>query len=101
ERHGQELALRPEFTATAAYDYVRQQHDGARTVARWQYSGPILLEENDRAGLDYPRYSVGAELIGLPGPLAEAEIMAMAVDGARAAGLTDVRLQIGHVGLMR
>ena len=101
ERHGKELALRPEFTATAAYDYVRQQKAVDVPVARWQYSGPIFLEASERSGLDYPHYSVGAELIGLSGPLAEAEIMSMAVEGATAAGLHGWHLHIGHVGLMR
>ena len=98
ERNGRQLALRPEFTATAAYDYVRRP-SGLAPVARWQYGGPIFIDEH--GGFDAPQYSVGAELIGLSGPLAEAEIMAMAVDGLRAANVTDVRLLIGHVGLMR
>lgn len=100
ERNGKQLALRPEFTATAAYDYVHRYNEQP-VVTRWQYSGPVFIDESGQGSLDKPQYSIGAELIGLPGPLAEAEIMAMAVDGLKAAGLNDWQLLIGHVGLMR
>lgn len=101
ERHGKQLALRPEFTATAAHDYVHRRSAPESTVARWQYSGPIFIEESDRSDLQYPQYSLGAELIGLAGPLAEAEIMTMAVDGITNVGIEDWTLHVGHVGLMR
>lgn len=100
ERNGKQLALRPEFTATAAYDYVNRKHRNG-TIARWQYNGPVFIDENGLSDLDTPQFSIGAELIGLPGPMAEAEIMAMAVDGLNAAGVQNWQLTIGHVGLMR
>jgi histidyl-tRNA synthetase len=100
ERNGKQLALRPEFTATAAYDYVNQKQQRG-DIARWQYNGPVFIDENGLSDLDTPQFSIGAELIGLPGPMAEAEIMAMAVDGLNAAGVHQWQLTIGHVGLMR
>lgn len=100
ERHGRQLALRPEFTATAAMEYAGRPA-GDSDVVRWQFSGPIFFEDASPDSLHAPRISVGAEMIGIPGPLAEAEVIAMAIDGLEAQEVGDWRLDIGHVGLMR
>jgi histidyl-tRNA synthetase len=98
ERRGQQLALRPEFTASAAYDYVER---GLTGVVRWQYSGPIFEDDPDDIAHHYQHVSIGAELIGMAGPDAEAEIMAMAAEGLAAEGIANWRLVIGHIGLIR
>jgi histidyl-tRNA synthetase len=98
ERHGQTLALRPEFTAAAAHRYITRGEQG---IARWQFSGPIFVDDYEQAGGQVQRYSAGAELIGLPGTTAEAEIISMAVQGVTRLGIEDPWLVIGHVGLTR
>jgi len=98
ERRGQQLALRPEFTASAAYDYVAR---GLTGVARWQYSGPIFEDDPDDIAHHYQHFSIGAELIGMAGASAEAEMIAMAVQGLASEGVQDWRLVIGHIGLIR
>lgn len=97
ERLGTQLALRPEFTALAAHTYVTQLADGGQPVVRWQFGGPIF---EDAAG-DYQRFSIGAELIGMAGAPAEAEIIALAANGAAERGVTGASLVIGHAGMMR
>lgn len=97
ERGGRELALRPEFTASAAYQYLQQNEK----IVRWQFSGPVF---EDAAGSSIgvlQRYNMGAELIGLPGAAADAEIMQMAALGLDALGISQWQLVVGHVGLMR
>lgn len=100
ERHGQELALRPEFTAPAAYYYVTE-YVTRQPVVRWQFSGPIFEDDPHDAMRNYQRFSIGAELIGMGGPAAEAEIIGMAANGVSAQGITDWYLLIGHSGLTR
>ena len=100
ERHNHQLALRPEFTATAARDYV-VHHPNAAPVVRWQFSGPIFDENPGDIDGDFQHDSIGAELIGMGGALAEAEMIGMAANGAKALGISGLRLVIGHVGLMR
>lgn len=100
ERHNHQLALRPEFTATAARDYVVHHPDSA-PVVRWQFSGPIFDETPGDADGDFQHDSIGAELIGMGGALAEAEMIGMAANGAAALGISGLRLVVGHVGLMR
>lgn len=97
ERGGRELALRPEFTASAAYQYLQQ----SEKIVRWQFSGPVF---EDAAGSSIgvrQRYNMGAELIGLPGAAADAEIMQMAAMGLDTLGISQWQLAVGHVGLMR
>jgi histidyl-tRNA synthetase len=100
ERHGQPLALRPEFTAPAAYRYITM-HSTETPIARWQFSGPIFEDDPTDLTRHYQRYSVGAELIGMAGPAAEAEIISMATQGIRLQNISNWQLVIGHVGLMR
>ena len=97
ERRGHMLALRPEFTAAAAHRYARRSETG---VVRWQFSGPVF-EDNPHDPIPaYQRHSAGAELIGLAGPAADAEIISMAAAGLAGLGI-DARLILGHVGLTR
>lgn len=97
ERMGRQLALRPEFTALAAHTYITRYPDQPQRIVRWQFGGSIF----DEGDGDPQRYSIGAELIGMGGAAAEAEMMALAVKTAAAQGLTDVTLVVGHVELMR
>ncbi len=96
ERHGQILALRPEFTAAAAHLYTLQ-HD--KPVVRWQFSGAVFEDDPNTHNHEYQRYSVGAELIGMANQIADAEIISMAVHGLLKLDIRDWRLVIGHVGL--
>ncbi len=94
ERLGKQLALRPEFTALAAHLYNTRYPAGDQPVMRWQFGGAIF---EDAAG-DTQRFSIGAELIGMSGAAAEAEIIALAANGA---GLENWTLVIGHAQMMR
>jgi histidyl-tRNA synthetase len=94
EHNDTTLALRPEFTASAAHEYITQ---GFENPMRWQFNGPIFFQDVHQ----HQQHSIGAELIGLSGPMPEAEVMVMAVQGIIELGITDWTLVIGHVGLMR
>lgn len=96
ERYGKLLALRPEFTAAAAHRYVLENR---RDTVRWQFSGTIFEDAPERPDHNYQRRSMGAELIGMAGSSAEAEVMALTALGAQRAGLERWQLVSGHVGL--
>ena len=97
-RGGRELALRPEFTSQAARHYV---HGKFRGVQRWQFAGQIFEESPQGASRACQKFSVGAELFGLKGPAADAEIMALALTSLQVLDVSDWRLVVGHIGLMR
>lgn len=97
ERDGKSFALRPEFTASAAYSYAQLYPDGG-AVVRWQFDGFIFV--------DYPagaqqRTSIGAELFGLDSANADAEMIQMAAGGLALIGVQGWRIDIGHIGLLR
>lgn len=98
ERHGRQLALRPEFTAAAAHHYAQKS---VNTIVRWQFGGLVFEDAPDDIQQDYQHLSIGAELIGMAGAAADAEILSLAAQGIAAQGITTWRLIIGHVGLMR
>lgn len=97
-RGGRELALRPEFTSQAARHYVHGNFNG---VQRWQFAGQIFEESAQGASRACQKFSFGAELFGLNGPAADAEVMALALTSLQRLGVSDWRLVVGHIGLMR
>ena len=98
DRQGKQLALRPEFTASAADYFARTQGD---PIARWQFAGPVFEDKSTELSSEFEQLGIGAELIGLSGSLAEAEIIAMSASGLDKIGIQKVHLTIGHVGLIR
>lgn len=93
----QRLALRPEFTSPAVAAYI--QNDTDQPVVRWSFSGPVFEDRPAENALQSE--SVGAELLGMPGRFAEAEIIALAGLAAQQLGISDYEIAIGHVGLTR
>lgn len=98
ERHGHRLALRPEFTASAAHRYVQDFHQG---IVRWQFNGPIFEDNPHISSQQYQYHSIGAELLGMESVAAEAEIISMAFHGLLRESFDQITLVIGHVGLTR
>lgn len=98
DRQGKQLALRPEFTASAANYFAKTQGD---PVARWQFAGPVFEDKSHELSLEFEQLGIGAELIGLGGSLAEAEIIAMSASGLEKLGVPNVQITIGHIGLIR
>lgn len=101
ERFGKEYSLRPEFTALAAHRYAQTHPDGDRVV-RWQFNGSVFRDEHTQRNTQYQQMSIGAELIGMHSPLADAEVIYIAVSGLRdVLQMADFHVDIGHVELTR
>ena len=95
DKGGRAVALRPEMTPTLAR-MVAARANGLRKPIRW-YSIPQLFRyERQQRGRLREHFQLNCDLIGEPGPLADAEIIALAVDVIRALGLTaqDVRVRL-------
>jgi len=90
-----EVALRPEMTPTLAR-VVAARANGLRKPIRW-YSIPQLFRyERQQRGRLREHFQLNCDLIGEPGPLGDAEIIALAIDIMRAFGLgpQDVRIRL-------
>lgn len=70
-------------------------------VARLCYAGSVLHARPLHPLASREPLQVGAELYGLAGPAADAEVIELAVASLRLAGLARVRLDLGHTGVVR
>jgi histidyl-tRNA synthetase len=96
---GREMALRPEFTASVVRAYIEHLQSEPLPV-RLTYSGPVFRYEKPQAGRSRQFTEFGCELIGASGPLADAEIIGLALTGLQRAGIERPRIVLGHIGVV-
>lgn len=65
------------------------------------YNGRVLRHTEQRLGKDREIFQSGVELIGLKGPEADAEMIAMAVKSLQSVGATDFTIDISQVEFLR
>ncbi|TNF49039.1 MAG: ATP phosphoribosyltransferase regulatory subunit, partial [Deltaproteobacteria bacterium] len=65
------------------------------------YNGRVLRHTEQRLGKDREVFQSGVELIGLSGPEADAEMIAMAVKCLQSVGATEFTIDIGQVEFLR
>ena len=97
---GRSVSLRPEFTSSVVRAYVDGSLRGLLPL-RLQYAGPVFRYEpsaNGSGALEYEQ--LGAELFGVAGETADAEIVALAAQGLALLGVTGHRIRVSHVGVV-
>ncbi|HEY2806333.1 MAG TPA: histidine--tRNA ligase [Gemmatimonadales bacterium] len=95
DKGGRSVALRPEMTPTLAR-MVSQRAGALRKPIRW-FSVPQLFRyERQQRGRLREHLQLNMDIIGEPGPLADAEIIAAAIDIMRALGFgpKEVRVRL-------
>lgn len=98
-RDSRTLMLRSEMTTgLARMVATRLQNDTG--IKRLFYIANVFRHEETQAGRQCEFCQAGIELIGAEAPMADAEVLAMAVDSLKAAGLQDFLLSIGHSGFV-
>jgi ATP phosphoribosyltransferase regulatory subunit len=60
------------------------------------YAGPVVSTDDTRFHQRRETYQVGAELIGAPGVVADAEVIALAARCLEAAGIRKYQIDVGH-----
>ncbi len=93
-----DIALRPEHTASILRMYVDSMQSQPLPL-RLCYAGPVFRYEKPQASRTRQFTEVGCELLGASGPLADAEVIHLALDGLASVGVSGV-LVLGHVGLV-
>lgn len=95
DKGGREVALRPEMTPTVAR-MVAARAGGMKKPIRWFSVAQHFRYERQQRGRLREFYQLNADLIGEAGPLADAEIIALAIDLMRGFGLgpADVRVRL-------
>ena len=94
------MTLRPELTAPVMRMVSEEMRSSPKPL-RLSYFGQCFRYEESKKGRYREFFQYGAELIGASGPLAEAEVVALAIDMLDACGLMDYEVRIGHVGVLR
>ena len=95
---GAVVALRPDMTAQIARLIATRMAD-VQGPARLSYQGSVLRRRRERARREQQIPQAGIELVGLPGLAGDLEVLGVASAAARAAGLTDFTLDLGHAGI--
>jgi ATP phosphoribosyltransferase regulatory subunit len=97
---GRLLALRVDLTPQVAR-LVATTMRQAPYPLRLAYTGSVFRYHEPRAGRQREFTQIGVELIGLEGAEADAEMIAMAVEGCQALGLRAFQIDVGQVEVVR
>lgn len=97
DQGGDHICLRPEGTAGA----VRAWLQGGLTragVQRWYYIGPMFRRERPQKGRLRQFQQIGVEMFSAPGPIEDAEILAMAHAFLSELGIPELKMEINSLG---
>jgi ATP phosphoribosyltransferase regulatory subunit len=97
---GRLLALRVDLTPQVARLVATTMRQAPHPL-RLAYTGNVFRYHEPRAGRQREFTQIGVELIGLEGAEADAEMIAMAVEGCQAAGLRAFQIDVGQVEVVR
>jgi histidyl-tRNA synthetase len=102
DKGGREVALRPEMTPTLAR-MVAARANGLKKPIRWFSIPQLFRYERQQRGRLREHFQLNCDLIGEPGPLGDAEVIALAIDVMRAFGLgpKDVRVRVSDRRVLR
>ena len=95
DRGDREVALRPEMTPTLAR-MVAARASALKKPIRWFSIPQLFRYERQQRGRLREHFQLNLDVIGEPGPLADAEVIAAAIDVARLLGLgpADLRARL-------
>jgi ATP phosphoribosyltransferase regulatory subunit len=94
---GRELCLRPDLTIPVCRMFLAT---GAKVPARYAYHGPAFRSQPNEPERPTQFLQTGVECLGVPDrDAADAEVLTLAVEALRAAGLKAFTIKIGDVGL--
>jgi len=98
DKGGRSLTLRPESTASVARAYVENGLQQWPSPVKLFYIGPQFRYERPQKGRYRQFFQIGAELLGDPGPLSDAELLLMLVDFLGALEFTGLTVLLNTVG---
>jgi histidyl-tRNA synthetase len=93
DKGDREVALRPEMTPTLAR-MVAARAGELRKPIRWFSIPQLFRYERQQRGRLREHFQLNCDLIGESGPLADAEVIALATDVMRAFGLTAANVRV-------
>lgn len=96
EADASNFSLRPEGTAAIVRSYIQNDLDKKEALSKLFYVGPMFRGERPQKGRLRQFHQIGAEVIGpnSASPFLDAEIIALAVEILKAAGLAREQFQL-------
>jgi ATP phosphoribosyltransferase regulatory subunit len=95
---GQITVLRPDLTTPIAR-LVSTRFKDQELPQRYCYVANVFRREN-HTGRQREFYQAGVELLGAAGPDADAEVISLAAEALKLAGIKDFKVTVGHVDLL-
>lgn len=102
DRGGRSLTLRPEGTAPVVRAYLEHSLDKKYPLPlKLFYSGPMYRFERPQSGRQREFWQVGAEILGVDSPVADAEIILLLVEFLKEMGAVHFDLALSSMGCSR
>lgn len=98
DRDGKSLTLRPEGTASVIRAYIEHHLWSDAPLTKVYYVGPMFRHERPQAGRFRQFYQIGAEAIGSPSALLDAEFLIVLDRLFRTLGITPTTLLLNSLG---
>lgn len=98
DRHGEMMTLRPEGTASVVRAFIEHAMYSRDPLAKLYYMGPMFRYERPQKGRYRQFYQIGAEILGVEDPSADAEILSMLMELFKKAGIKGTELQVNSLG---
>lgn len=100
DKGGRRISLRPEITASVIRFYVNELHVRPKPLKLF-YMGNCFRYERPQSGRYREFWQWGAEIIGSPSLASDAEVLALACNCVKAVGLTNFKVRVGHLGVLK
>jgi len=96
---GRLLALRPDMTVPIAR-LVASRLGGEAGARRFRYAAEVFREHESLRGQMRGFSQLGVELVGVSGPVADAEVVAVLVEALDAVGIREFTVAVGTVAVL-
>lgn len=97
DRNNKTLVLRPDMTSPLARLVSTRLYSSQASVHKLFYIANVFRHEQTQSGRQCEFYQAGVECFGISSPLADAEIIALAIESIKSTGLTQFTINLGHV----
>lgn len=101
DRENKTLVLRPDMTTPLARLVSTRLYELDNKVHKLFYIANVFRHEQTQSGRQCEFYQAGVEYFGSQSPLADAEIIALAIESIKSTGLTKFKINLGHVEFIK
>ena len=99
DRGDRKMTLRPEGTAGVCRSYIENKMYGdANQPVKVYYNGTMYRYERPQSGRDRELTQFGMEVLGSDDPLADAEVISLAVNIYKMLGLKEIKVNLNSLG---